>query len=87
MTHRALVPLEGRHELVMTPRQHALGPPVVSGSPPQDLLRELGSAGDRHGPLPRRPLWGVPLVECPPLAHVSVTLVEPSLDLVRSGST
>jgi hypothetical protein len=87
MTHRALVPLEGRHALVMTPRQHALGPPVGSGSPPPDRWRVLGDAGDRQGPRPRRPLGGVPLGACPTLAPVSVTRVAPALDRVGSGST
>jgi hypothetical protein len=49
MTNIALVPLEGLHELLMTTRQHSLGPPVVGGYPPQDLFLELGYAGDRHG--------------------------------------
>ena len=59
MTHLALVPLEGLHELLMTTGHHPTGPPVVGGSPPQDLFLELGDAGDRHGPLPLRPRWGV----------------------------
>ena len=57
MTDIALVPLEGLHELLMTTRHHPTGPPVVDGSPPQDLLLELGDTGDRHSPLPLRPLW------------------------------
>jgi hypothetical protein len=63
MTPIALVPLEGLHERLMTTRQHALGPPVVGGSPPQALLLARGYAGDRQGPLPLRPLWCVPLGE------------------------
>jgi len=61
MTTIALVPLKGLHELLMTTRNHSLGPPVVGGSPPQDLFLELGYAGERHGPLPLRPLLCVPL--------------------------
>jgi transposase len=51
------------------------------------LWRALGDAGDRHGPLPRRPQGGVPLGACPTLAHVSMTRVAPALDLGGSGST
>jgi hypothetical protein len=61
MTNIALVPLEGLHELLMTTGHHPTGPPVVGGSPPQDLCLELGYAGDRHGPLPLCPLWCVSL--------------------------
>jgi hypothetical protein len=31
MTHMALVPLEGLHELLMTTGHHPTGPPVVGG--------------------------------------------------------
>jgi hypothetical protein len=61
MADIAFVPLEGPHELLMTTGNHSLSPPVVSGKPLEDLFLELRYADTRHGPLPLRPLWCVPL--------------------------
>ena len=41
MTHIAFVPLQSPHSLVVTARDHSLGPLLVSQQPSQDVFLEL----------------------------------------------